>query len=294
MARRDSRSRHKRKPKDGPARRKQVLTDHEKRGKTLLPPLVAAMGDSFSPVSWLDDLVPELLWIQLLIDQLGLRTAVDLAGRMAEAVREQDPDAGAILVTVSDFSKLSDASWQALLSSLGDDVDGLRRSLWPLVGMYPDCPLGKAFDDSWRSANRADPDAEIPYLKRVVRDVSAKTSDESTLLIATATYLWGLSGKLHFAGEMEPWDLNELTRDLSSPESKKIAASLRASVNVLGGRLSRVDPEWLTYFWRQGLAISLCEDSGSQHSSGEEGWWDRYVTAGHQLQDELATELQRI
>ena len=61
--------------------RKRVLSDHTQIGKTFVPPLIAGLGD-MRHVRWLRDLVPELLWVSLLIDRLPLKRAVEVASAL--------------------------------------------------------------------------------------------------------------------------------------------------------------------------------------------------------------------
>jgi hypothetical protein len=56
---------------------RRVLDDHKQVGKKFLPPFIAHLG-SLNEVSWVDDLLPELLWLGMLNDRHGLRAGVSL------------------------------------------------------------------------------------------------------------------------------------------------------------------------------------------------------------------------
>jgi hypothetical protein len=87
-------------------KRTQVLADHEKRGKRLVPPLIAGVGP-ISYVPWVNKIIPEVIWIALLHYSLGeiegTSTALDLA-RAAEKSATQTPLP--LFVGVSDYCTL--------------------------------------------------------------------------------------------------------------------------------------------------------------------------------------------
>ena len=60
-----------------------VLADHKKVGKKFIPPFVAKLGP-LDEVRWVNDLVPELVWLTLLSDRHGRKRGVDLARRNQE------------------------------------------------------------------------------------------------------------------------------------------------------------------------------------------------------------------
>ena len=52
--------------RDGP------LDDHARRGKRFVPPMREAFEEIGAGwLSWLDDLLPDLVWLQLLVNQYG-------------------------------------------------------------------------------------------------------------------------------------------------------------------------------------------------------------------------------
>ncbi len=51
--------------------RKPVLGDHVPMKRRLIPPFVSAFGGKLAQYSWTRQLVPEALWLGLVIDRLG-------------------------------------------------------------------------------------------------------------------------------------------------------------------------------------------------------------------------------
>ena len=64
-----------------------VLSDHKRVGKKFIPPLIAELGP-ISEVRWINDLVPELVWLALLSERYGLEVGADFARRLALAAIE--------------------------------------------------------------------------------------------------------------------------------------------------------------------------------------------------------------
>ena len=67
------------------SKRQRVLADHQLKGKVFLPPFLAKIG-KLEPIRWIDDILPELLWIALLFEQYGESRAVDIVVRCAQHI----------------------------------------------------------------------------------------------------------------------------------------------------------------------------------------------------------------
>jgi hypothetical protein len=265
-------------------------------GKELVPPFLAAVG-SFEDVGWLRTLVPEFLWVALLHESLGLRAAADVGSKLVRTAHAAVPNSRVLFVRVSDYANVDAQAWAEIERSLGPaDLLSLRRALWPLAGLYPECPLGPICDDSWRRDHRCDPDIEVPYLRRVVGKLVPKTSQESLQVQATAAYFAVRSGKLFFMEGTQPGDLDAMLREPDAPESRRTASSLRAMLNVFGSGAMIAPPvDWVGYFWQQGLRISLCELPSVEQGNGSEGIdSDSVVQSGRRFAASLAEELSRI
>jgi hypothetical protein len=56
---------------------RRILANHKQVGKRFIPPFVATLGP-LSEVRWVDDVLPELLWLALLNHQHGWKDGADL------------------------------------------------------------------------------------------------------------------------------------------------------------------------------------------------------------------------
>jgi hypothetical protein len=89
-------------------RRAGVLAGHRKVGKRFIPP----MADfALSEAKWVDELMPELLWIHLAHRSQGYAAGAELALRLARAALEVTPDADrrwfALLVALRNSARMS-------------------------------------------------------------------------------------------------------------------------------------------------------------------------------------------
>src|SRR5215831_11942092 len=98
-----------RKP-DNPGRQEKpraVLADHSRRGKKLVPPYVATLGRPEN-ISWVNTIIPEVIWIGLLHETFGQVRGTELAlnlARTAESYAKNDRKR--FFAAASDFEILS-------------------------------------------------------------------------------------------------------------------------------------------------------------------------------------------
>jgi hypothetical protein len=70
-----------------PTKPRPVLSDHKRQGKQLIPPFVAKIGmPQFS--SWIDKVIPEVIWIALLHRYAHVAEGNDLAVELARIAQE--------------------------------------------------------------------------------------------------------------------------------------------------------------------------------------------------------------
>ena len=66
---------------------KRVLDDHKQQGKVFTPPMITALSDKLNFTKWSNDLLPNLVWIGLLIDELGEKEAINIFENFADVVK---------------------------------------------------------------------------------------------------------------------------------------------------------------------------------------------------------------
>jgi hypothetical protein len=89
-----------------------ILNDHKKIGKTLIPPMRQYLGEQ-GLVSWVDRILPELIWLAVIIENLGVNRGVEIAAKIAKLANQILPDE--YFAFVSSFDLLSNEQKEKLV-----------------------------------------------------------------------------------------------------------------------------------------------------------------------------------
>ena len=230
-----------------------ILSDHSRRGKVLTPPLIS-LG-TFRDSDYVENAIPEILWIAILNFQLGLKVGTELGLKFVNTAREIKK-CEEIPFYISWYAKLEDKTITALKSELKKQniFEIINTSLASLLNVYPKCPLNKIFE------NKEKTDSDIQIIKNTLRNLYDKRSKESTFTLGNVFYYLGANGKLHIVKNSAIADLPKLIDYPNTEISKMIASSLRASSNVIINKsFIDIDEKWISYFWNRGLQLEPCQ-----------------------------------
>ncbi|UWM75113.1 DUF5677 domain-containing protein [Rhizobium sp. WSM4643] len=237
-----------------------VLEDHIRKKRRLIPPVRAAMGDNYSPFSWSLQIVPELFWITLLINELGPVRGVEVArqlGNGAAQVSKKDPKP--LFVSVSSFSELSQDEQQELLGVIDEEaLSDFRTVLGSLSVIWPENPF--SFTEL---QSDDDLQAVIARLNPTLEEMYNRHSRASTLAISTAVYLGFDQDKIKVAKEVFDNNATAFTdiEDYPATEASKKAGSFfraMAPMLLLGKEEAADIPDWVDAFWSGLSAIGGC------------------------------------
>ena len=246
----------KHKRKKGP--QKQVLADHKRNGKVFLPPFLAEMG-KLTPVRWLDDILPEVVWIAFLFDTFPERRAVEVTLKCAqETNRIIAPEKARSFAFISEYHGIDADQAAKIREALSSEgvLDDLQSSLISLVSLYSESPLSILFDDRARERYGVDLDSSLDMMKRVVRNCLDRRGRPAMLVQTTAVYVMMVVGKLciHKGSALEK--VEDILGYPDTEESRKIASIVRATMNCI--KAEEKVGDWCSYFWRHGYEISVC------------------------------------
>ncbi len=248
--------------------RKPVLADHKRRNKVLTPPLLAAMGDLHMPYSWSKEIAPQLLWIAILQDVMGLADGVNFAIELALAADKNcshcpKPQ----FAKITSFDVLGVDEKAATLTTISSTplYAKANAALACLFELLPDSPMSFLQSDAASDSGNAT-QAKIYELLPKLYD---RHSRESVLCIATGAMISLQQGKLRFAGPQGEELATKLSDDFSVIEqypdtdaSRAAGASFRALAPMfLFSGLDGPDQrtiDWLDQFWRQVGAFGEC------------------------------------
>jgi hypothetical protein len=238
--------------------RTRVLGDHKRVKSRLVTPFNAMFGPT-RDVSWINMMIPELLWIAQLHGTLGDRRAVEIVTAFSRDLRAISANHDrTIWAAAGKFAELPPTLLPVLLDEKGASyADELRAALAPLAAWYPAHPLNALFDGK-------PPVAEpllLAQLKAIVSDLFDRSSRAATMVQATALWLAFDADRLKVAADLA---LAQFPRIEDYPEtelSQRIAASIRASLNQMFGEtdLMASRSDWPIAFWNRGLVLEPCE-----------------------------------
>lgn len=214
-----------------------------------------ALGDKLSQYSWTRQLVPEAIWIALIIDRCGYEVACKLCLELVKTTsRVVDKPDSPMFAKLSGFLMLSAEEKTALASSLDTSVrNEISAALRPLSAIASAHPLAFLEDDT-QSDSAAD-----DHFPAVLRDFYDRNGRLAVLSMALAYYLGVEQGKIHVAPHLID-DLIErfgTIGDYPNTEAAQRAAGMfRTSAPMLfmtphddGRGFQNDDEAWVCDFW---------------------------------------------
>lgn len=236
-----------------------VLNDHRRIGKKFIPPIIDKLGSIFQETSWIKLTIPELIWIALLNYRCGYKEGTDLSLSLAKATKEAT---GKIewYAPLSSFSILTKKQKNRIIEILKQEVklDKLIVGLNPLIYLYPQLPLN--FITKTKKLNKEEKEIYLSQMRNILDKLYDKYSKEATFTQANALYICFVLGKLQVTSDSSLANFPEIENYPKTEESKKIAASIRASINgFIGLDIAGNVTNWPNYFWNRGLQIDKCE-----------------------------------
>lgn len=242
-----------------------VLADHKRNKKKLTPPLLQALGDKYAPYSWTRQLVPEAIWIWLLLESCGVKkgnSAAAALGRVASSVSAEKPSR--LFCKTSSFAVLSDRERTQLLKEIGDpELEIIRDALSVFFEVFPDSPL--VFLDDGRAPNES---ARHTFASSL-NDLYDRNGRPTALTLATVTWMALDQEKLSMSGEMLDKVIEDFKNIIDYPQSersKRAASSFRAGAPMMlmmGEEGFEHDEAWQQYFWSRVGMIGPCMTSFS-------------------------------
>jgi len=161
---------------------------------------------------------------------------------------------------LSSFSTLSKQQKQQIIDILkqkGKHHD-LFVGLIPLISLYPKFPL--SFIGKVKKPNKEEKATYLTQMKSVLDKIYDKHTKEAIFTQANAIYICFVLGKLRVTSDSSLANFPEIENYPNTEESKKIAASIRASINgFIGLDIGGTKTDWPDYYWNHGLEIDKCE-----------------------------------
>jgi hypothetical protein len=237
-----------------------VLSDHKKIGKRFVPPFIAAIGN-LSEVSWVDQIIPQLIWIARLIDTFGFKKGVDHSLAIARIAKESaDKEKTDWFGWLSSFSNLSEQQKSFIIEKLTAEgiLDEISSAFSSFVTFYPAFPLLFLTTITPKDLGN-DTVAELEEIKQTLLNLYDRRSVFAMRVQATVIYLAFVNDFLKVAKGLALADFPEIENYPNTERSKEVAASIRATINSFAGLVEDAGfNSWSNYFWNRGLEIEPC------------------------------------
>jgi hypothetical protein len=238
---------------------KPVFPNHKRVKSKLVTPFNASLGP-LREVSWINTIVPELLWVALVQNQFGPRRGVEIITAFTRDLRASDAKRlRTIWAAAGKFETISADEMEKLLATKARlYADDLRYALSPLCAWYPDHPLNTIFHGHMQSCEAKG----LQHLKLVVGDLFDRSSMVATMTQATAIWLAFDAERLKVSPHLTLAQFPKIEEYPNTELSVRLAASIRASVNSFFGDtdLMKSESSWPVAFWNRGLELEPCED----------------------------------
>ena len=238
-----------------PESKRRVLWGYRQEGKRFIPPFLQHM--SLTETRWIDDRVPELIWIALLNQVFGVIEGTSVAVSIAKTAAGCHQTAKKAFAATSDYAELSDEEKQCTRAALSTEgtLGKARQGLAALIDHYAKFPLAFLADPDRASADS--PDSTLDDLREVIDNISDRQGLAGIFAQATVVYIFFINGKLKVFPGSGLADFTAIEEYPVTEESQRVAASVRSAVSLL--LTQDISPDWRTSFWNQGRSLGPCE-----------------------------------
>ena len=235
--------------------RRRVLQGYRQEGKRFIPPFL--QHGSLTETKWMDDRVPELVWIGLLLHVFGVREGTAVAVSIAKAAAKCNQTAKRAFAATSDYMEFSDEQKQCVRSALTAEgtLGKASRGLAALIHHYTEFPL--AFLADADCSNEDSSGSTLDDLREAIDSIRDRQGHAGIFAQATVVYIFLVNDRLTVAPHVGLANLPAIQEYPMTDESHRVAASVRSAVTFL---LSQDIPTvWRNSFWNQGRSFGPCD-----------------------------------
>jgi len=238
---------------------KRILRDHKKEGKRLRPPLTTI--GNFVDLSWVDYIIPDVIWITLLKDRFGDKLGTEIVNEFIVLSTKHESSKFRNYALISSFESLPSQNKNAILNDLMKKnlLNPLLAGLSDFLDMYPKCPLNFIRQNDY-SAKAIDIKFLVRY-KEILWELLDKRSKKSTFTIANVVYSLIVLDRLRIVTDSPMTQFPKIQEYPNTEISRMIASSLRASINAFYGMemFDKDNSSWAKEFWNRGIEIEPCK-----------------------------------
>ena len=232
-----------------------LLKGYKRIGKRFVPPLMQLPKNNL--VSYIDDILPEVVWIGLLNEDLGYVPAARiLENLILHSVEVIDKDSPSNFAFMSCYTTVSNENKRALRERLDRDgsLETIQNGIAPLTLLYDNCPISFLGPPKQIfSRNEL-----VAAIKQCIGRTIDKYATPGIVLNGSILLSQMVTGKLHVSSKITLPDLNSVIDSPSSDEAQRAAAFMRSFALTAYG-MAELDSSWPKRFWNQSIELDSCE-----------------------------------
>jgi Family of unknown function (DUF5677) len=235
------------------SKKKRVLGDHERVGKTFVPP-VAKLG--WNEIHYIERIIPEIVWIAYFVRSFGELRGCRMAVEFIETcylLKKAEKHPG--FSFVSNYRSLSADDWTGVLKKLQEEkvLDDCRRALGPFIRCYS---TSNPFKNLFATGFDGPASEDIELSREVVSHLFDRRSKSASVAQSVVLYADVDTGKLKYIANVPLPDLNSIFGDFESEASTRACAHVRMHVNAAYGQYeAEIGDGWARYFWNRGREL---------------------------------------
>jgi hypothetical protein len=236
-----------------------VLDDHVQTGKKFVPPFIHKLGSNLQEISWINQGIPEFIWIAILIHKYGIKKGVELSSELSKSAVEI-LGKSSWCALFSTFTNITNEQQLYLISKLEQKgvLEDIKDAIYLFNANYPKSPL--VFITKDMSSTKEQSNEFLSVMKALMAPLYDKFTSEAIFVQATAIYIAFITDKLKVSAGMIGSDFLAIEAYPRTEDSKKVAAFVRSSINgFLGMYTSNASTIWQNYFWAEGFKLQSCE-----------------------------------
>lgn len=230
--------------------KKPILSDHQKKGKKMIPPL---MSFNINESYYVQDSIPEIIWIAIIIEKKGLELGTKLCLDFVESINNCQINKE-LPFNISWFSSLTENEIKLIVEKLKSNhiFNIMNESLIDLLNTYPLCPLNKIFKSKKYSKSNID------FIKDIINQLFDKKGYLATFSLGNIIYVFVMCEKLKFTKNSSFDHFPRLQEYPNTEFSKMLASSVRATTNIILNKEKLKSEKWIFDFWSKGFEIESC------------------------------------
>lgn len=227
-----------------------LLSDHKREGKVFSPPFNQIQN--LQPNNWVDDFIPEVIWIAMLHKVLGYKEGTKLVAALAKASHKHFESHNILSpALLTNHLALSQREKDEIFYSLQKDgvIVEFTASLMWFHNLFPNNPLHYLSNNVTEQPSSQD----IKNYKNLLERLLDRRSTESVFSAANVMYVQSLLYKFVFEQGSVMTDFPRIQEYPDSEISRMIASVIRASVKIFNSPPHKFsNSTWKCYFWQNG------------------------------------------